>query len=169
MTQWESIAQHIEAVTGHVFSMERAKSLPGGSINAAFMLVDTSGRHYFVKTNQADREDMFAAEAEGLEELAESHTIRVPKPVCFGSNPSQSYIVMEYLPLKGCANQSLLGEQLASMHTVTADRFGWRMNNTIGATHQPNAWHSDWVEFWCTQRLGYQLELAAKKIGRAHV
>ncbi|PCJ84791.1 MAG: hypothetical protein COA54_12965 [Thiotrichaceae bacterium] len=162
MEQWKRIAQHIEAVTGHVFSMERAENLPGGSINAAFMLVDTSGRHYFVKTNQADREDMFAAETEGLEELAESHTIRVPKPVCFGSNPSQSYIVMEYLPLKECSNQSLLGEQLASMHTVTADCFGWRMNNTIGATHQPNAWHSDWIEFWRTQRLGYQLELAAK-------
>jgi len=161
MAQWESIVQHIEQATGEIFSLERTQSLSGGSINAAFMLSGENGQQYFVKTNQPDRADMFAAEAEGLGELAESNTLKVPEPVCFGSTPDQSYIVMEYLSLKGPANQALLGEQLAAMHRVTTDRFGWRMNNTIGATHQPNAWQSDWVEFWRKQRLGYQLELAA--------
>jgi len=162
MAQWESIVQHIEQATGEIFSLEQTQSLSGGSINAAFMLSGENGQQYFVKTNQPDRADMFAAEAEGLGELAESNTLKVPEPVCFGSNPDQSYIVMEYLSLKGPANQALLGEQLAAMHRVTTDRFGWRMNNTIGATHQPNAWQSDWVEFWRKQRLGYQLELAAE-------
>ena len=162
MSQWESIVQHIEEVTGDVFSIEQAQSLSGGSINAAFRLSGENGQQYFVKTNRPDRADMFVAEAEGLEELATSNTLKVPKPVCFGSSQNKSYIVMEYLDIKGQANQALLGEQLASMHQVTSDRFGWRINNTIGVTYQPNAWQSDWGEFWRTQRLGYQLELAAK-------
>ncbi len=162
MVQWESIVQHIEEVTGDRFSIEQTQSLSGGSINAVYSLSGENGQQYFVKTNQPDRKDMFAAEAEGLKELAESNTLKVPKSVCFGSNPNQSYIVMEYLSLKGQADQALLGEQLASMHRVTADRFGWRINNTIGATFQQNEWQSDWIEFWCKQRLGYQLELAAK-------
>ena len=162
MAKWERVVQHIEEVTGDGFTVDQAQSLSGGSINAAFMLSDENGRQYFVKTNQPDRQAMFAAEAAGLEELAESNTLKVPKPVCLGSNADQSYIVMEYLPLKGQANQALLGEQLASMHRVTDECFGWRMNNTIGTTHQPNAQQTDWVEFWRKQRLGYQLELAAQ-------
>jgi len=162
MAQWESIVQHIEEVQGDAFSIEQVQSVSGGSINSAFMLSGKNGQTYFVKTNQPDRQDMFAAEAAGLKEMAESNTLRVPEPVCFGSDPNQSYIVMEYLALKGQADQVLLGEQLASMHRVTADCFGWRINNTIGATYQPNTQQSDWVEFWRSQRLGYQLELAAK-------
>ena len=31
----------------------------------------------------------------------------------------------------------------------------------LGATRQPNNWHTDWITFWREQRLGFQLELAA--------
>jgi len=162
MKQWRSIVQHIEEVTGSLFSVDQACSLSGGSINAAFMLSDELGQQYFVKTNQPDKKEMFAAEVAGLEVLAESNTVRVPKPVCFGDNSDQSYIVIEYLALGGQANQALLGEQLAAMHRCTTDRFGWQLNNTIGSTFQPNAWNNDWLEFWREQRLGYQLKLAEK-------
>jgi fructosamine-3-kinase len=46
-------------------------------------------------------------------------------------------------------------------HRVTAPRFGWHRDNTIGATPQQNAWHDDWVRFFREQRLGFQLDLAA--------
>jgi fructosamine-3-kinase len=104
---------------------------------------------------------MFAAEAKGLREIASSHTVRVPEAVCYGDDGTQSYIVLEYLEMAGRADQGLLGEQLAAMHRVTAERFGWEIDNTIGATHQPNAWNDDWLDFWREQRLGFQLQLAA--------
>lgn len=162
MKQWQSIISHIEQITGRVFSVERQQSMAGGSINSAFLLTGKNGQQYFVKTNRPGQLAMFEAEAHGLRALASSHTLKVPETVCFGENPAQSYIVLEYLDMCGCADQRLLGEQLAAMHRVTAEKFGWDIDNTIGATHQPNTPMMNWLDFWRERRLGFQLQLAAK-------
>jgi len=162
MKQWSSIIAHIEQASGRVFSVERQQSMSGGSINAAFLLSGENAQKYFVKTNQSGRRAMFEAEARGLQALASSHTLKVPEVVCFGEDSVRSYIVLEYLELTGSADQRRLGEQLAAMHRVTTEKFGWEIDNTIGATFQPNAWMDDWLEFWSEQRLGFQLQLAAK-------
>ena len=162
MKHWQPIISHIEQVTGQPFSLQRQQSMGGGSINSAFLLTAESGQQYFVKTNRTGQRAMFEAEVRGLQALASSNTLRVPKSVCFGENPVQSYIVLEYLDMTGRADQHILGEQLAAMHRVTAKRFGWEINNTIGATHQPNDWMDNWLTFWREQRLGFQLQLAAQ-------
>jgi len=168
MKQWQLIIEHIEQVTGRRFSATQQKSLDGGCINAAFLLIGENGRQYFVKTNQAGQQAMFAAEARGLQVIASSNTMKVPRAICFGEtscigkNQAQSYIVLEYLNMNGRVDQRLLGEQLASMHNVTAEQFGWDINNTIGATFQSNAWMDNWLDFWSEQRLGFQLKLAAQ-------
>ena len=161
MEQWQSIVQHIEQITGQAFILKQQKSLAGGSINAAFLLSGENKR-YFVKTNQSGRQLMFEAEASGLLALASSNTLRVPVPICFGDDRRHSYIVMEYLEMDGSANQRVLGEQLAAMHRVSHEQYGWDINNTIGATFQPNQWRQNWLDFWRDQRLGFQLKLAAQ-------
>ena len=163
MKRWQFIVEHIEKVSGQKFSVNQQQALGGGSINAAWLLTGVDGSQYFVKTNVLGRMDMFAAEAKGLSALASGKTLRVPKPLCFGEDSSQSYIVMEYMEMDGRADQRDLGEQLAAMHQITAQQYGWDIDNTIGATHQPNAWSENWLRFWSEQRLGYQLQLAAKK------
>ncbi len=162
MKQWQSIIEHIEQTTGRHFSLGRQQVLGGGSINAAFLLTGEDGQQYFVKTNRTGQKAMFEAEARGLQVMAASNTLKVPRPVCFGENQAQSYIVLEYLDMVGQADQRVLGEQLAAMHHVTAEQFGWEINNTIGATFQPNDWMDNWLDFWSKQRLGFQLQLAAK-------
>ena len=161
MSQWNEIIQHIEQVTGDSFAVKQQQPVSGGSINAAYVLSDEKNR-YFVKTNSSGRQDMFEAEAQGLQALAASDTLKVPTPVCYGDDQQKSYIVMEYLEMSGSANQAALGEQLAAMHKVCEPQFGWSIDNTIGATPQINAWSENWLEFWREQRLGYQLKLAAK-------
>ena len=162
MKQWKSIEDHIAQVTSQTFDVRQQQSMSGGSINSAYVLSDgSSSRQFFVKTNRTGRKDMFEAECKGLYEMAASETIRVPKPVCFGDDGQQSYIVMEYLDMHGRADQTQLGERLAAMHRVTQSRFGWDIDNTIGSTHQPNPWTDDWLIFWRDHRLGYQLQLAA--------
>ncbi len=161
MSQWDAIIHHIEQVTGNSFSIKRQQTVSGGSINAAFVLSDEKNR-YFVKTNASGRQHMFEAEALGLQALAASNTVRVPKPVCYGDDQLKSYIVMEYLELDGSANQSELGEQLAAMHQLCEKQFGWSIDNTIGATPQINDWSVSWLEFWRQHRLGFQLTLAAQ-------
>jgi fructosamine-3-kinase len=42
-------------------------------------------------------------------------------------------------------------------HTSKNGMYGWDINNTIGATPQPNTWTADWATFWDEQRLGYML------------
>jgi len=59
-------------------------------------------------------------------------------------------------------SQRIAGQRLAQMHRRTADAFGWKRDNTIGSTHQPNAWTAQWPDFWRDHRLGFQLELAAR-------
>ena len=133
----------------------------GGCINTAVRLTDGK-QQWFVKLNQASRLDMFEAEADGLRELSDAGAIRVPRPLCTGTTSGQSYIVMEYFPLGGSGASALAGEQLAALHRRQAESFGWKRDNTIGATHQPNQWTADWVDFWREQRLGFQLAEAAR-------
>jgi fructosamine-3-kinase len=94
--------------------------------------------------------------------MAAADAIRVPAPVCYGTDSGQAYLVMENIAFGGHDGNAALGEQLAALHRYTKDRFGWHRDNTIGATPQRNDWHDDWVEFWRDRRLGFQLELAGR-------
>lgn len=163
MTDWNAIARHIAETSGEPFNPDPPRGLGGGCINTAVKLGD-GGQNWFVKLNGAQLLDMFEAEFAGLEDMANTGTIRVPRPLCTGAVGGQAYIVMEYLELGGAGRdgQAMAGRQLAEMHRHTANAFGWRRDNTIGSTPQRNRWTSDWIEFWREQRLGFQLELAAR-------
>lgn len=172
---WQNIEQQIGRELGAVFKVERTHSVGGGCINEAmFIEGDLAGRstRFFLKTNQPGQFSMFAAEAKALEIMSATQTIKVPVPICFGEDASQSYIVMEALDLssasaRGRSGQIVLAQHLAAMHEVVAEQFGWSqdndsMNNTIGSTPQVNTPMSDWLAFWQKNRLGFQLALAAE-------
>jgi fructosamine-3-kinase len=161
---WPAIAADISAATGKRFAPNALRSEGGGSINRAFT-VDGEGRRYFVKLNDAQRRAMLEAEADGLAGLAAARSVRVPSPVCCGSDAQHAWLVLEHLSLGGPRSAlSRLGERLADLHRHGSGdgRFGWRRDNTIGATPQPNAWHADWVAFLRDRRLGFQLSLACR-------
>jgi fructosamine-3-kinase len=164
MSRWAGICADIAAASGHDFVPTEERAIGGGSINEAWLLADAN-RRYFVKLNRPALLDMFVAEAEGLQAMHSTNTIRVPEPLCYGSADGYSYLVMEYIASGGgnADSHAQLGEQLAAMHRHTADRFGWHRDNTIGSTPQPNDWHADWLTFLREQRLGFQVELALRK------
>lgn len=163
MSTWREIAAAIADATGEAFDPRPPDGIGGGCINSAFRLSD-GRRDYFVKTNRAERADMFAAEAAALAALADSDTLRVPHPICHGTAGETGYLAMEYVapgrPRHG--GWALAGERLAALHAHTAERYGWQRDNTIGSTPQQNAWHADWVVFWRVRRLGFQLAEAAR-------
>jgi protein-ribulosamine 3-kinase len=160
MDPWHRIREHIRAETG-VRVRDTRESIGGGCINEALRILG-EGRDFFVKLNAASKADMFVAEAEGLLELAASGTVRVPAPVCWGVAGNMAYLVLEYLQFGRGGKGSVLGEQLAAMHRVTRADFGWHRGNTLGSTPQINTPCGDWLAFWREQRLGYQLQLAAR-------
>ena len=161
MSLWETIGADIAAATGQQAELSGQESTGGGCINQTLRVRYGAGS-YFVKLNSASRADMFAAEALGLRELQNSHTLRVPEAVCWGDDGESAYLVLEDLQLGGRDDLAALGEGLAAMHRVTRERFGWDTDNTIGSTLQINTSEHDWVDFWRTQRLQFQLQLAAQ-------
>ncbi|MEA1890538.1 MAG: fructosamine kinase family protein [Pseudomonadota bacterium] len=158
----KNIATSISGAIGKNFSITGLNTLSGGCINASYA-VSGGNQRFFLKLNSASSLSMFEAEYQALLELASSNTIRVPHPVCTGQYDSHSWLVMEHLPLLNNGNQQKLGEQLAAMHSVTQECFGWSRDNTIGSTPQINSPGNDWVKFFRDQRLKYQLRLAAAK------
>lgn len=161
MHAWHEISKQISLATNRHFEIKETSVVGGGCINQTYRITDGTQR-YFVKSNKPGCLAMFEAEAAGLMEIHQSHTLRVPLPVCYGQNDHAAWLVLEYLDINAGArgNASELGMQLAAMHRTTAKEFGWLRNNTLGQTPQINTTSSDWLNFWQTHRLGYQLDLA---------
>ncbi len=167
MTNWTEIDTQISRVTGERFQSQQRRSVNGGCINQGYA-VSNGELTYFVKLNQASQVAMFEAEALGLEEMLTTASIRVPKPLCWGTAGNSSYIVLEWLEMAGGNTKSWseMGRTLATMHKATSSQgFGWKINNTIGSTPQINTWTADWAEFYAQHRLGYQFQLARRKEG----
>ena len=159
-----SLIEHLQQTTGRGLQHHRVSSVGGGDINAAYRL-QADGVDWFIKLNRADLADMFAAEAAGLQELAAHGEVRVPDVVACGSHGSQSYLVLDYIDLKGWRGDSAtrFGRQLAALHRIPQAYFGWPIDNTIGSMPQHNQRSDDWIAFWQNQRLGKQLQFAASK------
>lgn len=167
MALLDALAQAIGQATGRPFALAACQFAGGGCINQAQVLEGRDGRRYFVKLNQADRADMFAAEAAGLEAIRTSGAIRVPAPICHGVTEDQAWLVLEHLRLGSRGSGTDTGRRLADLHRHTWDRYGWWRDNTIGATPQPNDPAQDWIGFYRDRRLAHQLALAARNgIGR---
>ncbi|NOU14872.1 MAG: fructosamine kinase family protein [Methylococcaceae bacterium] len=163
MTDWTDISLHINEATGSPCHVKQVTPIAGGDINAAYKL-ECQDQSYFVKLNRAALLSMFEAEAAGLHQLALANTVKVPQPITVGVSDQQAFIVLDYIPLKSKNAQSdrLLGQQLALLHQQIQPYFGWQQDNTIGSTPQLNTLRKNWLEFWREQRLGFQLQLAAK-------
>ena len=182
---WDKIAAHISETTGETFSLDNRHSVSGGCINQGYSISSCS-RTYFAKINQASQIAMFQAEAFDLQQMRATQTIRVPEPMCYGTEGNSAYIVLEWLDLGSRGGERAweeMGRKLAAMHKYTPPNppllrgreepnstllrgvFGWDINNTIGSTVQINNWTVNWAEFWAERRIGYQLKLARRRGG----
>ena len=112
---------------------------------------------------------VFGLEAEGLQAIRSTAAFKVPDVIGVGETEGQSeqrtqFLVLEYIPPAPRSKNffETFGRQLAQMHQANhqESRFGFSSDNFIGSTPQKNTWHTDWVEFFATQRLEFQLKLA---------
>jgi len=161
---WQAIIRHIEPAIQQPFKLLKAQPLSGGDINAAYRL-QSAELSFFVKLNKTDLLPMFEAEAAGLEALAQTRSIRIPKFITCGQTSEHAFLVLEHIALHSlnARSEQLLGQQLAQQHLHKQPYFGWHRDNTIGSTAQINGQYHDWIKFWQEQRLGYQLNLAGAK------
>jgi fructosamine-3-kinase len=162
-SRWTEISDSIYQQTRQRISLNNPQPIGGGCINQAWKVTDQQQNNWFIKFNKSNRKAMFDAELLGLEEIIASNSILVPKPLCTGQTSQYSFIMLQYVDLRGTPNFVKTGQQLAKMHQHTQDSFGWACENTIGSTPQINNYETDWVTFWQKYRLQYQLDLALKK------
>ncbi len=166
---WDEIEIAISQAIATNFKGDRRQSRSGGCINQAFTIANQNHR-FFVKLNDAHCIEMFTAEAIALEQIAATKTMRVPQPICYGLAGDRAFLVLENLDLEGRGDWEAMGRNLAAMHRVSSDRgFGWKQNNVIGSTPQLNPWTDDWIEFWWSSRLLWQMKLARRKGWRCPV
>lgn len=144
-----------------------SRRVGGGCIHAAYHLRMASGDEVFMKINEVACLEMFQAEAAGLRLMAECTmtALRIPRVLGTAVAGQAACLALEYLWLGGRGDGHEMGRQLANMHRCLApDRlFGWEHENSIGATAQRNRKYADWVEFFRSERLGFQFDLARSK------
>lgn len=165
-SDWLDISKQIEQAIQLPFAATEIQTVSGGCINSTYQITG-NGRKYFIKLNHVHLLDMFKAEFSGLAEIALTNTIKVPQPILTGTVADQAFLVLEYIGLTATNHRSdsQLGQQLASLHKIPQAFFGWHKDNTIGSTAQINTPDKDWLAFWQSNRLNFQLSLA-KKMGQ---
>lgn len=139
--------------------------LPGGDVHPTWHL--HYGEHeVFVKCNQRDMLDLFTWEADQLQLLARSRTVRVPAVYGVGCDRETSFLLLEYIPVRPLDAKGAyqLGQQLAQLHQWSEQpQFGLDFDNNITTTPQPNSWLRRWSVFFAEQRIGWQLQIASEK------
>ena len=153
----------LEAATGLRFDRPPTV-LAGGGGFASCQRWEGDNGPAFVKVAPVERAAALQAEADALRELGGAGVIRVPGVLGCGTSGAQAFLALEWIDFApaGPRTETMLGEQLARLHRVTAPRFGWHRDNTIGATPQHNNWSADWPEFFARYRIGFQLDLAER-------
>lgn len=162
MTDWQRLDAALREQGLEPDKTRPPRRIGGGDISAAWRLEAAAGP-VFLKTGDRGAAAMFDAEADGLVELAAAEAVRVPRVLARGVAGRSSFLALEWLDLdRGAPVAAELGRGLAALHRVTAERFGWHRDNTIGLTPQVNTPTTDWVSFFREHRLGYQLDLAVR-------
>lgn len=136
-----------------------AQNVGGGCIADSKIIKTENGKKYFVKNYSNPKINY--SEANGLNEIVKSKTIRVPKVIFVNGE----FLVLEYVEQKFKAKNfsEIFGRQLAQMHKFSSDKFGFYEDNFCGSTPQKNLPKCEnWIEFYLENRLKFQFILAEK-------
>ena len=132
----------------------------GGCISPAAR-VRAGDHQYFLKwATPRTPHRMFECEAYALRIIRDTSTVTTP--IVMEARPE--FLLLEWLPSAraGAAEWQTFGQQLAHLHEVREQAFGWPESNYIGSLPQSNQRTTSWPAFWRDQRLRPQLELAMR-------
>lgn len=119
----------------------------------------------FVKSLSAAQAEVLLAEADGLNALAATQTICVPRVVDTFVLEGVAVLALQWLDFAPATSSSALAERfgraLAALHRAPPPGegcFGWHRDNWLGGTPQHNAWskgtgRDGWIAFVAERRL----------------
>jgi fructosamine-3-kinase len=131
-----------------------ATRVGGGDINEAYRVVLADGREAFVKTRPDAAPGEYAAEAAGLQWLAEPGALRTPAVLEVG----EDYLALQWVPPGRLDSSGVeeLGSGLAATHTAGAPAFGAvgaAAVSGFGSLRLSNEPTDGWPEFYAERRL----------------
>ena len=142
------------------------KNISGGCINHCYRVTDSNKRSLFIKINKtAAYPGLLLKEMNGLRFLKNQQIIKIPDVEdCIEEGETQ-ILVMEWINQGDPTKHSWqkLGEQLARLHRVTNQQFGFEEDNYIGSLPQDNTWQQNWADFFVEHRLKPQIGLAESR------
>ncbi|MHB8241105.1 MAG: fructosamine kinase family protein [Solirubrobacteraceae bacterium] len=141
----------------------QARRVGGGDINEAYRVVLTDGTEAFVKTRDDVAAGEYAAEAAGLEWLAQPGALRTPRVI----ELSERYLALEWVQQGGLSagGAEELGRGLAATHAAGAECFGdptdgWAGFGWVRMSNEPA---DDWPSFYAQRRLLALSKLAGER------
>jgi len=142
--------------------IDGALPVSGGDINEARRLETPLGKFFLKMNTVAHAHCMFAAEAKGLQLMADARALRIPEVIGSSTEGSTGWLLMEFME-QGRRRPDFwrsFGEGLAAMHRTRGEQYGLDHDNFIGSLPQSNTQHKHWVEFYIAERLQPQVEMA---------
>ena len=134
--------------------------LAGGSINQVYRLT-INNEYYCLKRNDHAPADFFLSEQLGLEALSESCAVKVPNVVKQGPN----FLLLQWIDSSSSSISfsEQLGRELAALHKIHRDSFGFDRDNYCGETPQSNTLCDSGYDFFARHRIQHQADLAVGK------
>jgi fructosamine-3-kinase len=147
------------AATLHV-DVSATTPVGGGDICRAYRIELSTGERLFAKTRDDAPDGFFAAEAAGLQWLAEASG-GVPVPGV--RLVTAGLIVLDWVDhgAPTAASAERLGRELAALHRAGAETFGWPRDGFIGRLPLDNTPSDTWPAFYAERRLRPYLRQAA--------
>ncbi|QID17131.1 fructosamine kinase family protein [Nitrogeniibacter mangrovi] len=158
----------IRDATGAAFRLIDLQPVHGGSIHDCYRAHGDRDT-YFIKLGGHTCNDMFAAEADGLDALRGASPLYVPELVGHRADATHACLILEHVtlaPLQSAADGERAGEALAVLHADTSAQFGWHRSNFLGRTPLDNRWQAHWPQFLATARFA---PLFAAAVAAGHV
>jgi fructosamine-3-kinase len=170
----ELLKDRLSKHLGTAISSVELSSVGGGSINDTYRVIVNTGTKFFLKLNStAALPLLFEKEKNGLTFLAAQKTMLIPGVLLCETNENDQWLLLEWIE-GGIRTESFwkkFGEQLAQLHHISQDQFGFMEDNYMGALPQANTFTSDWINFFIHYRLHPQIELARNKnlLDKSHI
>ena len=163
-----NLNQAIENIRGKGVRITNKQPVFGGDINRAYALTLSDGSVIFMKANIREKLAIFEGEAESLDFIKQTGTIRSPEVLGIGTDNDISFLLLEYISSgrKSRAAFEELGTGLARMHQadtsafVKGGKFGALHDHLLGSGIQDNKPMDSWVTFFTECRLHPQFEKA---------
>jgi len=134
----------------------RTHPLGGGCVSEVHVVSVPDGPDVVAKF---DAWQVLDDEANGLEALAATETVRVPSVLGIHRAGEEAVLLLERLETGPSGDWHAFGAALADLHACEAgDRYGHERNNRLGPTAQDNGWMDDWRAFNRERRHGPLLD-----------